>query len=66
MIDLKWVQDRLRLIESGKLDDEAAHSHEDDLYVEVLQAVAAGHPDAAVLASEALKTRDIDFGRWCA
>lgn len=66
MIDLKWVQDRLRLIESGKLDDEAAHSYEDDLHVEVLQAVAAGHPDAAVLAFEALKTRDIDFGRWCA
>lgn len=66
MIDLKEVQDRLRLIEETKWDDESAHGLEDTLYIEVLEAVAAGHPESAALAAEVLKARDIDFARWCA
>lgn len=66
MIDLKWVQDQLRLIESVTYDDESAHSYEDALHIRVLMAVAEGHPDAVALATEALKTVEMDFARWCA
>lgn len=48
-------------------DDEAAHGSEDGLYERVLQAIADGTcEDPAVCAREALKTRDINFARWCA
>lgn len=47
-------------------DDEAAHSTEDDLYLDVLQHIADGATDAAELAREALKTRPLPFRRWCA
>jgi hypothetical protein len=30
----------------------------------VLEAIAAGAPDAALLAAEALKTEEIKFPRW--
>lgn len=67
MIDLKWVQDQLRLMEEvAKYDDESAHGYEDEMYVSVLEAVAAGHTQSALLAAEALKARDIDFCRWYA
>lgn len=66
MIDLKKVRDQLRLIEEMAYDDESAHGYEDALYIEVLEAVAAGHPESALLAAEALKARDMDFCRWCA
>jgi hypothetical protein len=48
-------------------DDEVAHNLEDALYEAVLREFASGH-DGAVpdLAREALKTKDIDFARWCA
>lgn len=48
------------------LDDEAAHSLEDALYREVLEAIADGHPDSAALAAEALRTKGIEFCRWYA
>lgn len=66
MIDLKWVQDQLRLIEATAYDDESAHGHEDEMYVSVLEAVAAGHPQSALLAAEALKAYEMDFCRWYA
>lgn len=47
-------------------DPETAHSSEDALMVAVLKEIAAGSPDAAALAAEALKTAAIDFPRWCA
>lgn len=47
-------------------DDEGAHAAEDALHQEVLQAIAAGAADAPALARAALKTRDIEFSRWCA
>lgn len=47
-------------------DDESAHGMEDGLHKRVLRAVAAGHPDARVLAAAALRTGDIDFCRWYA
>jgi hypothetical protein len=48
-------------------DDEAAHSAEDDLWENVLRAVASGETDdSAGIAAAALKTKTIDFARWCA
>lgn len=54
-------------IEAMRDDDEAAHSEEDSLHVRVLMSIAAGQAeDPAACAAEALKTREIDFARWCA
>lgn len=47
-------------------DDEKAHALEDDLYDEVLQAIARGEPNAKELAAEALQTQDLAFARHCA
>ncbi len=50
-------------------DDEAAHSAEDDLHVEVLTAIAVGALtglDAQRTALAALKSQDVSFNRWCA
>ena len=66
MITQAKVRRWLKHIENIKDDDEAAHSEEDALRREVLQAIADGHPDAVKLAALALVTQDIDFARWCA
>jgi hypothetical protein len=47
-------------------DDEAAHSAEDRLREQVLEAVAYGAPNAKELAEAVLKSSEIDFSRWCA
>lgn len=57
---------RVDEIENASGDPESAHSLEDDLWRDVLQAIADGAPNAAGLAREALKTQDISFPRWCA
>jgi hypothetical protein len=47
-------------------DDEAAHSAEDRLYVDVMQSIADGScEDPSACAAAALKTLEIDFERWC-
>lgn len=45
-------------------DDETAHGMEDELYAEVLKAIANGADNPDKLASEALKTEKIEFFRW--
>jgi hypothetical protein len=64
------VADVQRLVEAIREragDDERAHSQEDDLHQEVLKQVAEGAPEPwCSLAREALRTKDIDFARWCA
>ncbi|WP_433701746.1 hypothetical protein [Nocardiopsis sp. CA-288880] len=60
------IRDRVARIEANRDDDETAHSMEDDLYTDVLKAIAGGAPNATELAREALRTVDIDFARWCA
>lgn len=64
------IQDVIRRIESIKskstYDPEVAHGKEDDLYLDVLVAIAEGAPNAKELAAEAIKTQGIDFPRWCA
>lgn len=53
-------------IETVAHDDEKAHGMEDALYEAVLKAIADNTPNAALLAHYALKTKDIDFARYCA
>lgn len=70
LIDIKDVNDVKQLVEltinNAKSDSELAHSNEDLLYWSVLDAVANGNPNAVEMAKEALKTKEIDFPRWCA
>ena len=61
--------DILKRIESVKQmaaeqDDAKAHGMEDDLHVEVLEAIASGATNPEVLARTALMTRQIKFSRW--
>lgn len=47
-------------------DDEAAHIAEDKLYTEVLRHIAANALEPwSRIATQALKTKDIQFERWC-
>lgn len=63
---IKDVKDSVKRIEEVKMDDERAHSMEDNLHQTVLKAVAEGASNADKLAKEALKSLKIDFKRWCA
>lgn len=60
------VRDRVIGIATQVQDPEAAHSEEDKLLADVLQSIADGAADAPTLASEALKSLQISFPRWCA
>lgn len=63
---LQDVQLRVAAIKAAAGDAERAHGLADDLYRDVLTAIAAGAADAPVLAAEALRTEWLDFDRWCA
>lgn len=63
--DVRKVIERIK--EAGPHDDAKAHSIEDDLHQEVLKAIAERRVTAVgciELATEALKTLEIEFGRW--
>lgn len=60
------VEDRVEQIRRASGDDEAAHGMQDDLYDDVLAAIAEGAPDSAALAAAALKVGEIKFHRWMA
>lgn len=47
-------------------DPETAHCLEDELYVTVLRAVVAGHPQAWEMAAEALRVSSSTHERWYA
>ena len=66
MMTVDEVRRRVADIAEEAGDDESAHSDEDSLRHDVLAAIAAGAPNAAELAAEALKTSEIEFARWCA
>jgi hypothetical protein len=57
------VQTKIK-VTAGR-DDEAAHSMEDDLFKDVLMAIAKGSKKAQALAREALKSVKIEFPRHC-
>lgn len=58
------IQRRVRKIESQSRDSESAHVEEDNLYLDVLRAIAAGADNAGELAAEALKANKLTFDRW--
>ena len=61
------VRRRVKRIKLIALDDEAAHSYEDELWDDVLSAIARGKvANPAGVAAAALATKDIAFSRWCA
>lgn len=45
-------------------DYEDMHIEEDDMYEDVLRAIAEGDPHSKLLAREALKSKNVKFARW--
>jgi hypothetical protein len=67
-VNTRDVEARVREVRdmAERGDFEMAHSLEDQLYADVLEAIADGYADTAALASEALLTKEIEFDRWFA
>ena len=64
---LKECRERVAEIEMIRDDDELAHVMEDELHCAVLEAIRDGEADdPGELASAALRTKAIKFGRWYA
>ena len=60
------VKQRVKNIKDCSRDDyEAAHSMEDTLHQDVLQVISDGAENAVELAKAALKTKKIEFPRYC-
>lgn len=70
MVSLADVDERLQkiyaVLEGPAYDPEVAHSLEDALHAEVLQAIADGAETPAALAAKALESKMIEFERHCA
>jgi hypothetical protein len=66
MITVAGVEKRVAKIAKHQNDSEEAHSLEDRLYEDVLEAIAKGHPLARELAAAALGTKELHFPRWYA
>ncbi|PEH04339.1 hypothetical protein CP356_05705 [Lactobacillus sp. UMNPBX5] len=65
-MNLKEVKKTVNDIKESVVDFEGAHELEDDLYEAVLKEVVSGNPESKEMAREALKTKQIDFARYCA
>lgn len=66
-MNIEQIKAEVAHIESIKWDDEVAHSLEDNLHLKFIGFVAqSGPPELAAMALEVLKTKDMDFARWCA
>lgn len=64
---LDEIKRRVDEIEASVWDDERAHSLEDRILLDFVQHVAANAPEPiASMASEVLRTTDLDFSRWTA
>ncbi len=61
---LESLRERIKAIPLN--DCESAHCEQDQIWLEVLTAVALGHPEGRQLAEEALKIADLEFDRFCA
>lgn len=67
MVTRLEVRRKIGEIAESMDDPERAHGLEDDLYEFVLKAIASNDTDdARGLCLEALKTKKMDFERWCA
>jgi hypothetical protein len=65
-VTVETIRAAVKAIAEAADDPENAHGREDGLWLTVLEAIAGGAPEAAELASEALKTKKIEFSRWYA
>lgn len=64
VITAAWVRAQVQRIDRYQDEEEDAHYEEDQLHVNVLAEIAAGAPNAAELAREALRTGELDFRRY--
>ena len=58
--------DHVLTMDARGSDPEAAHGSQDALYVDVLRAVAYGHPESREMALEALRLHESPGTRWFA
>jgi len=66
-MDLSYIKEQVSKISAMADDDESAHCAEDDLHVEFIAYVAQnGSAKLRDMATEVLKTSDINFSRWYA
>lgn len=67
-MNIEQIKETIAQINEIKSDYEAAHSMEDELFQDVLRAIANfdDEDDPRELAREALKSLDLDFARYMA
>lgn len=66
-ITLNRIKEEVDVIERiAKGDVESAHGREDKLWQSVLETIASMGGEQGELAEAALKTKDLDFSRYCA
>lgn len=66
-MNLAEVQRRIQEIENSAHDPEVAHGLEDNLYADFVEWVAEeGNHPFALVATQVLRTPEIDFPRWTA
>lgn len=66
-ITVEYIQEQVEKIKRSTGDYELAHGLEDDLFEDVLTAIAEGScEDPKACAKEAIKSTDIEFARYCA
>ena len=67
MLDFSYIQSAVKNIEKVKGDAEVAHSMEDEMYRMFVEWVSnTGTVEQTQMAKELLKTKEINFPRWCA
>lgn len=64
--EVKKIVNSLAMMNAGWADYEDMHIEEDDMYEDVLRAIAEGDPHSKLLAREALKSKNVKFTRWYA
>lgn len=63
----EWVTAQRLNIAKHSGDAERAHAYEDDLYERIIQSIADGQcEEPQVCCKIAIKTKDLNFSRWCA
>lgn len=64
-ISVEYIKDRVRRVKELSWDWDAARSEEDDLLRKTMWAISRGTVNnPRELATEALKSMEIDFARW--
>lgn len=67
LMTIEEIRKRIAEIDSMSGDPEMAHGMEDDLRADFIKYIAKnGHDPFAAMASEILKTDDMNFPRWYA